>query len=75
MQSLYPFTFKAVFKEKIWGGGQKIREVLGMDYGQTPNCGEAWLLSGVQADPTVVENGYLAGNELNELVEVLWAIW
>ena len=69
MQSLYPFRFKAVFKEKIWGG-QKIREVLGMDFGQMPNCGEAWLLSGVQADPTVVENGYLAGNELNELVEV-----
>jgi mannose-6-phosphate isomerase len=69
MQSLYPFTFSPVYKDKIWGG-QKIRKELGMDFGELVNCGEAWLLSGVHADPTLIANGYLAGNELNELVEV-----
>jgi len=41
-----------------------------MDFGELPNCGEVWLLSGVEGNPSVAENGYLAGNELNELVEV-----
>ncbi|RLD85411.1 MAG: mannose-6-phosphate isomerase [Bacteroidetes bacterium] len=66
---LYPLKFKPVFKDKIWGG-RKIKTVLGMDYGNLPNCGEAWLISGVKGNQSVVENGFLAGNELNELVEV-----
>ncbi len=69
MNSLYPFKFKPVFKDKVWGG-HKIKSVLNMDFGNLPNCGEAWLLSGVDGNPTMVDNGYLAGNELNELVEV-----
>ncbi len=69
MQTLYPFKLKAVFKEKIWGG-QKIKSILNMDFGSLPNCGEAWLVSGVEGNPTLISNGYLAGNELNELVEV-----
>ena len=69
MAMLYPLKFKPVFKDKIWGG-QKIKTVLGMDYGNLPNCGEAWLVSGVEENQSVVENGFLAGNELNELVEV-----
>mgnify|MGYP000877121283 CR=1 FL=1 len=69
MQTLYPFKFSPIFKEKIWGG-QKIRQQLKMDIGLLPNCGEAWLLSGVEGNPTLVTNGYLTSNELNELVEV-----
>ncbi len=69
MQSIYPIKFKPIFKDKIWGG-QKIKNLLNMDFGELPNCGEVWLLSGVEGNPSVAENGYLAGNELNELVEV-----
>jgi mannose-6-phosphate isomerase len=69
MSSLYPFKFNPVFKDKVWGG-HKIKTTLNMDFGNLPNCGEAWLLSGVEGNPTIVGNGYLAGNELNELVEV-----
>ena len=69
MQTLYPFKLTPLFKEKIWGG-QKIRQQLKMDFGLLPNCGEAWLLSGVGGNPTLVNNGYLTSNELNELVEV-----
>ncbi len=69
MKSLYPFRFTPVFKEKIWGG-QKIKEMLHLEVGELPNCGEVWLVSGVSDNPTIVNNGYLVGNELNELVEV-----
>jgi len=69
MQKLYPLKFKPIFKDKVWGG-QKIKTELGMDYGNLPNCGEVWVISGVEGNPSIAENGFLAGNELNELVEV-----
>jgi mannose-6-phosphate isomerase len=69
MQKLYPLKFKPIFKDKLWGG-QKIKTSLNMDFGELPNCGEVWVISGVDGNPSVVENGFFAGNELNELVEV-----
>jgi mannose-6-phosphate isomerase len=66
---LYPLKFKPVFKEKIWGG-QKIRTSLGLDFSPLPNCGEAWALSGVSDCQTVISNGFLEGNELNEILEI-----
>ena len=47
---LYPLKFKPVFKDKIWGG-RKIKTSLGLDFSPLPNCGEAWVLSGVRASP------------------------
>ena len=69
MNKLYPLKFKPVYKDKIWGG-QKINTVLKKDFSPLPNCGEVWVLSGVEGNQTVIENGFLAGNELNEIVEV-----
>ncbi|HLO91267.1 MAG TPA: type I phosphomannose isomerase catalytic subunit [Lentimicrobium sp.] len=66
---LYPFKFKPVLKDKIWGGN-KIKTVLGINFAPLPNCGEAWVVSGVEDNPTIVSNGFLEGNELNELVEI-----
>lgn len=68
-KALYPLKFKPVLKDKIWGG-DKIKTVLGIDYSPLPNCGEAWVLSGVDNNQTDIVNGFLAGNELNELVEI-----
>jgi len=69
MEGLYPLKFTPIYKDKIWGGS-KIKSVLNKDYGQLPNCGESWELSGVEGNVSVVTNGYLAGNDLNELMEV-----
>jgi mannose-6-phosphate isomerase len=69
MNSLYPLKFTPVFKEKIWGG-QKVRTALGLDFAPLPNCGEAWVLSGVPGSETLVSNGFLEGNHLNELLEI-----
>ncbi len=66
---LYPFKFIPQFFDKIWGGN-KIQTVLGMDFSPFPNCGEVWSLSGVEGKESMVKNGYLEGNSLNELVEV-----
>ena len=69
MEGLYPLKFTPIFKEKIWGGN-KIKSLLNKDYGSLPNCGESWELSGVEGNLSVVSNGYLAGNSLEELIEV-----
>jgi mannose-6-phosphate isomerase len=69
MNELYPLKFKPVFKEKIWGGN-RVKEVFNLNYSPLKNCGEAWLISGVDESPSIVSNGFLADNELNELVEV-----
>jgi mannose-6-phosphate isomerase len=69
MNDLYPLKFKPIFKEKIWGGN-KIQTVFGMDFSPLPNCGEAWVLSGYGDEISTVANGFLAENQLDELIEV-----
>lgn len=69
MNKLYPLKFKPVFKDKIWGG-DKLKTVMGMNFEPLSNCGEAWMLSGVKGSQSTVTNGFLQGNELNELLEV-----
>lgn len=66
---LYPLKFRPVFKDKIWGG-RKIKTKLGLDFTPLPNCGEAWALSGVEGCQSMVSNGFLEGNELNEVLEI-----
>lgn len=69
MSTLYPLKFEPIFRDKIWGG-QKIKTILNQDFSDLPNCGELWALSGFPGSESIVSNGFLAGNELNELVEV-----
>jgi len=68
MSTLYPLRFKTIFKDKIWGGS-KIKTVLGKDFAPLPNCGETWELSAVAEDPSIIENGAFAGQDLNTLVK------
>jgi mannose-6-phosphate isomerase len=69
MNSLYPLKFKPIFKDKIWGG-TKINRLYGKDFSPLQNCGESWELSGVEGNISVLQNGFLAGNNLEELIEV-----
>jgi len=65
---LYPLKFKPIYKQKIWGG-RRIRESLG--YQDAPDqCGELWAISTLENDISEVSNGFLAENNLRELIEV-----
>ncbi len=66
---LYPMQFKPIFKDKIWGGN-KIKQILNKDYSPLENCGEIWVLSGVEGNETEVQNGFLKGNNLSEITEI-----
>ncbi|MFA9371293.1 MAG: type I phosphomannose isomerase catalytic subunit [Labilibaculum antarcticum] len=67
--SLYPLKFTPILKDKIWGGS-KLKTVLNKDFSPLPNAGESWEISGVEGDISVVSNGFLAGNDLEELIEI-----
>lgn len=67
---LYPLKFKPLLKERVWGG-ENLKEM----YADAvlPNMkevGESWLVSGVQDNISLVANGFLKDNTLEELVEV-----
>jgi mannose-6-phosphate isomerase len=65
--TLYPLKFKPILKDKIWGG-PKLRDVLGKK--ASDKAGESWEISGVEGDVSIVENGFLAGNSLQEVAEI-----
>ncbi|MCI4667805.1 MAG: class I mannose-6-phosphate isomerase [Bacteroidia bacterium] len=67
-QVLYPLRFHPYYKEKLWGG-QKLRTVLGKDFGDLANCGETWEISGVKGHISIVKEGALEGKMLTELIE------
>lgn len=69
MSGLYPLKFKPIYLEKLWGGN-RLKNLLGKDFGTLPNCGESWELSAVEGNISEVSNGFLAGNNLAELVEI-----
>jgi mannose-6-phosphate isomerase len=69
MNNLYPLKFKPIFKEKIWGGN-KISTILGKDFSPLSNCGESWEISGIAGEVSIVSDGFLKDNDLNELIEV-----
>lgn len=65
---LYPLKFVPIYKTKIWGGNKFEKK---FDRKDVPaNCGESWEISGVEGDVSVVSNGFLEGNTLDELLEV-----
>lgn len=66
--SLYPLKFSPNLKDKIWGG-KRLKQLFGKN-DTTGKLGESWELSGVDGDESVVANGFLAGNNITELIEV-----
>lgn len=66
--TLYPLTFNTIFKDKIWGG-DKIKTILSKDFAPLPNCGETWEISGVDGNVSVVKEGSLQGQTLQQLLE------
>lgn len=66
--NLYPLKFKPIIKDKIWGGS-KLKELLNKDINST-KAGESWEISAVEGNISEVTNGFLAENDLQELVEI-----
>ncbi len=70
---LYPIRFKPILKPRIWGGDRfapKGRRAGSTNSMQKENIGEKWAISGITGDVSVVSNGFLKSNDLEEITEV-----
>ncbi|MDR1454332.1 MAG: class I mannose-6-phosphate isomerase [Tannerella sp.] len=68
---MYPFIFKPILKEVIWGGTD-IRPFKGLPSSSEP-VGESWELSHVEGYVSVVANGSLEGLTLDGLIDMYGA--
>jgi len=64
---LYPFKFKSILKERIWGGN-KLKTQLNKCF-DLKNIGESWEISDVNDNVSIVSNGNLSGTSLKDLLK------
>ena len=69
MTTLYPFKFKPIGKETVWGG-HRLQTLWNKPFPSYKKIGESWELSAVQGNVSIVSNGFLKGNNLEELIEI-----
>lgn len=69
MQEIYPLKFKSIFKERIWGG-QNLARQFKKALPAEKLIGESWELSTVEDNYSELKNGFLAGNNLQEMIEI-----
>src|SRR6185437_5044452 len=65
---LYPFTFRPIFKERVWGG-RAIERLYHKPLPPNVPIGESWEISDRPGDVRVIANGPLAGKDLRWLME------
>lgn len=70
---LYPIKFVPRLKERLWGGVEllaRVKEGKGAKIDPTKPYGESWDLSAVTGEESVVANGFLKRNNIEEIIEV-----
>jgi len=65
---LYPIKFKPTFHYRIWAG-EKLKTELHKKYSEE-KIGESWEISTVPNFVSEVENGFLKGKNLKEIIEI-----
>jgi mannose-6-phosphate isomerase len=65
---MYPFKFKPIFKERIWGG-RNLRTHFDKDIPDDKNIGESWELADLPEDKSEIINGPLAGKTVDKVIE------
>src|ERR1035437_4149949 len=65
---LYPFTFRSIFKQRVWGG-RELERLYHKPLPPSVPIGESWESADRPGDVSVVANGPLAGKDLRWLME------
>ena len=79
-KKLYPFKFVPIPSRRPWGGNALVKELSKsfvecdddgneVRLGEDVLIGESWELADMGIEDSVVENGWLAGNTISELME------
>jgi mannose-6-phosphate isomerase len=66
---LYPLLFTPTPVERTWGGNY-LAKTLHPQFPAEKKIGESWELCGLEGNNSIVRNGFLEGNEINELIEI-----
>ncbi|MBR2437678.1 MAG: class I mannose-6-phosphate isomerase [Bacteroidales bacterium] len=72
MNKLYPIKFIPDARERIWGGDY-LAKILNKNFDEDAigkAIGESWELWSLYGGSSTVQNGFLAGNTLDELMEI-----
>ena len=69
MSELYPLKFESILKVKVWGGKTLSEHYNKQDTG-SDHLGESWEISAIADDLSIISNGFLAGNNIEEIIEV-----
>jgi mannose-6-phosphate isomerase len=67
MSELYPLKFKPIPREMIWGGNN-LRKKFNKDFPEDSPVGESWEISSYPGYLSVVDNGRLQMNTIEELI-------
>jgi mannose-6-phosphate isomerase len=67
MVSLFPLVFRPILKERVWGG-RRLEELYGKKLPPGVLIGESWEISDRPGDVSVIDNGPLAGRDLDWLM-------
>ena len=65
---LYPFTFRPICMERVWGG-RRLAELFGKELPPEVPIGETWEISDLPGAISEITNGPLAGRNLRWLME------
>ncbi len=68
MNKLRPIKFKAEPRERVWGGSY-LKNALGKEFDMETQVGESWELWSLFGKSSVIEDGFFAGNTLDDLIE------
>ncbi|HUW92180.1 MAG TPA: type I phosphomannose isomerase catalytic subunit [Bacteroidales bacterium] len=69
MNTLYPIKFRPFLRETVWGGSA-LHERFGKESKPGKTIGESWEITGMTGESSVVANGFLKGNTLEEIIEI-----
>lgn len=70
INKLYPLKFNPILKQRVWGGDNLVTKF--HKYSEdnpTSNIGESWEVSDIEGSCSVVSEGYLAENDLTDILE------
>jgi len=66
---IFPLKFRPIFKKRIWGG-QQLKTAFNKNLPANVKIGESWELADLPEDKSEIINGPLAGNTIDEVIEM-----
>ncbi len=67
-KAIYPYKFIPIANKRVWGGDQ-LSSKYGKELDQQDPIGDCWEIAGFEDNSSKVAEGFLAGNDLYDIIE------